>query len=168
MKRLFKSSLFGYNRRQVNGYILGLRKDYEVELSKKKDRMLELNAENRELKTKLAECQERISEYEERELFISKALVKAEESAQSIMKECYRKIDIEKHKMIQEKEKWKVREREIMKQLLAFQNEAYSLMESFQSEINYLTAKELGQVQDEEEQDRHMDKDDEMVSLSSI
>ncbi|MFY9280104.1 MAG: DivIVA domain-containing protein, partial [Caldicoprobacterales bacterium] len=84
MKRLFKTSLFGYNRKQVNGYVLSLRKDYERELSKKKDRMLELSQENRDLKSKLLEYEERLSDYEEREIFISKALVKAEESAQAI------------------------------------------------------------------------------------
>ena len=137
MKRLFKTSLFGYNRKQVNGYVLSLRKDYERELSKKKDRMLELSQENRDLKSKLLEYEERLSDYEEREIFISKALVKAEESAQAIMKECYHRIDMEKYKIKQEQEKWKTREREIIRQLLAFQQDAYSLMESFQSEINY-------------------------------
>ena len=63
MKRLFKASLFGYNRKQVNGYILSLRKDYERELSKKKDRMLELSQENRDLKSKLIEYEERLSDY---------------------------------------------------------------------------------------------------------
>ena len=56
----------------------GLRK----ELSKSKDRLWEVNAENRELKAKLLEYQEKLSRYGEQELYISKALVKAEESAQ--------------------------------------------------------------------------------------
>lgn len=168
MKRLFKLSLFGYSRKHVDGYILGLRKDYEEELTKKKERMLELNTENRELKAKLFECQERLSQYEEQELFISKALVKAEESAQGIMKECYHKIDVEKYKITQEKEKWKTREKEIMKQLLDFQNEAYALMESFQSEINYLTAKELGHLKGEDDQGRTKDKNREMLNVSAM
>ncbi|MFY9177021.1 MAG: DivIVA domain-containing protein [Caldicoprobacterales bacterium] len=165
MKRLFKTSLFGYNRKQVNGYVLSLRKDYERELSKKKDRMLELSQENRDLKSKLLEYEERLSDYEEREIFISKALVKAEESAQAIMKECYHRIDMEKYKIKQEQEKWKTREREIIRQLLAFQQEAYSLMESFQSEINYLTSKELIKLQNEDKADV---KDEEILNVSSM
>ncbi len=165
MKRLFKASLFGYNRKQVNGYLLSLRKDYERELSKKKDRMLELSQENRDLKSKLIEYEERLSDYEEREKFISKALVKAEESAQSIMKECYRRVDMEKYKIKQEQEKWKIREREIIRQLLEFQKEAYSLMESFQSEINYLTSKELIQLHNDE--DKSDDKE-EILNVSSM
>ena len=165
MKRLFKTSLFGYNRKQVNGYVLSLRKDYERELSKKKDRMFELSQENRDLKSKLLEYEERLSDYEEREIFISKALVKAEESAQAIMKECYHRIDMEKYKIKQEQEKWKTREREIIRQLLAFQQEAYSLMESFQSEINYLTSKELIKLQNEDKADV---KDEEILNVSSM
>jgi hypothetical protein len=52
-------------------------------------------------------------------------------------------MEIERVKINQEKEKWKTREKEIIEQLLDFQNKAYDLMESFQSEINYLTSKEL-------------------------
>ncbi len=39
------------------------------------------------------EYQERLSKYGEQELYISKALVKAEESAQAILRESYQKID---------------------------------------------------------------------------
>ena len=45
----FRISLFGYCKKQVNAYVLSLRKDYEKELSKGKDRLWEVNAENREL-----------------------------------------------------------------------------------------------------------------------
>ena len=127
--------------------------------------MLELSQENRDLKSKLIEYEERLSDYEEREKFISKALVKAEESAQSIMKECYRRVDMEKYKIKQEQEKWKMREREIIRQLLEFQKEAYSLMESFQSEINYLTSKELIQLHNDE--DKSDDKE-EILNVSSM
>lgn len=168
MKRLFRRSLFGYSKKQVNGYLSGLRKDYEEELSKKKDRMLELNEENREMKAKLYQQQEKLDLYEEQEIFISKALVKAEESAQTIMKECYHKIDVEKYKITQEKEKWKIREKEIMKQLLDFQNEAYDLMESFQSEINYLTSKEIAELEDIEEPKRQIERNKEMLNVSSM
>ena len=137
----FSVSLFGYCKKQVNAYLLSLRKDYEKELSKSKDRLWEVNAENRELKAKLLEYQEKLSRYGEQELYISKALVKAEESAQEILKESYKKMEIERVKINQEKEKWKTREKEIIEQLLDFQNKAYDLMESFQSEINYLTSR---------------------------
>ena len=42
-------------------------------------------------KAKLLEYQERLSKYGEQELYISKALVKAEESAQAILRESYQK-----------------------------------------------------------------------------
>ncbi|MFY9279668.1 MAG: hypothetical protein WAO47_08860, partial [Caldicoprobacterales bacterium] len=85
--------------------------------------------------------------------------------AQAIMKECYHRIDMEKYKIKQEQEKWKTREREIIRQLLAFQQEAYSLMESFQSEINYLTSKELIKLQNEDKADV---KDEEILNVSSM
>ena len=161
----FRISLFGYCKKQVNAYVLSLRKDYEKELSKGKDRLWEVNAENRELKAKLLEYQERLSKYGEQELYISKALVKAEESAQAILRESYQKIEIERLKINQEKEKWKTREKEIMKQLLDFQNKAYELMESFQSEINYLTSKEL-MLADGEDNDSRTEISKDLLSTS--
>lgn len=151
MKKLFKISLFGYSRQQVNAHVLSLRKDYETELSKRKDRMWEVSAENRELKTEISGYKERLAKYGEQELFISKAMVKAEESAQAMLKDCYRKIDIEKSKIKDEKEKWKVRENEIINQLLDLQNKIYDIMESFQSELNYLASKRVMMPRDQED-----------------
>ncbi|NLI61051.1 MAG: hypothetical protein GX375_06425 [Clostridiales bacterium] len=166
MKRMFEISLFGYRRKQVERYVLSIRNDYEDELSKKKDRMLELNGENRKLRSKLHQYEEMLSKYEEQEKFISKAMVKAEESAQAIMKECYQRVGLEKSRINQEKEKWKTREREIIRQLLAFQKEAYALMESFQSEINYLTSKEISQLHTEEETCHTDEKKKEILNVS--
>lgn len=143
MKSLFKKSLFGYSINQVNKYISSLRKDYEQELCKKKDRMFELNEENRTLRRTLGEYEEKLFKYEEQELYISKALIKAEEKAESVMKECYNNKIVLEQKIGREKEKWKIREKEVRKRLLDYQNEAYELMDNIQAELNYLASKEL-------------------------
>jgi hypothetical protein len=52
-----------------------------------------------------------------------------------------------------------------MKQLLDFQNKAYELMESFQSEINYLTSKEL-MLADGEDNDSRTEISKDLLSIS--
>lgn len=167
MKSLFKTALFGYQTDQVNQYVSSLRKDYEEELRKKKDRMFELNEENRDLKKTLDEYKEKLLTYEEQELYISKALIKAEENAQEVLRQCHYSRKRAEEKMVQEQEKWKMRENEIRKKLLDYQNEAYSLMDNIQSEINYLTSKELSKAMENRTIGK-VDKPDGMSNVSAI
>ncbi|MFO7295558.1 MAG: DivIVA domain-containing protein, partial [Clostridia bacterium] len=85
MKRMFSIAILGYNRRQVEQYISEMRRDYEEELSKKKERMLELVEENSRIKSQIKELERKLEEFSEREAYISKALVRAEQKAQAII-----------------------------------------------------------------------------------
>ena len=86
-KKIFGTSVFGYNKRQVEQYMVDMRKDYEEELSKKRSRMLELVEENRKMRSQIEEMKTKIAELSEKEAYISKVLVKAEEKAHSIIEE---------------------------------------------------------------------------------
>mgnify|MGYP000648386767 CR=1 FL=1 len=168
MKKSFRTTLFGYGKKQVNEYLNDIKEDYEQELSKKKHRMLELDEENRALKAKLQEYEARIASYEEQEAFISKALVKAEQKAQAIIEEGHKKITAERYKLEEEKNKWKIREKEIRRQLLEFEKEVYNLMESFYSEINYLASKEICAALLEEDAEGEDDKKTSILKASSM
>ena len=61
-------------------------KDYEEELSKKRN-VLELVEENRKMKSQIEEMQAKLTEFADREAYISKALVRAEQKAQAIIEE---------------------------------------------------------------------------------
>lgn len=168
MKKAFKTTLFGYGKKQVNKYLSDVKEDYEHELSKKRDRMLELDAENRALKAKLQEYEERIANYQEQEAFISKALVKAEQKAQAIIEEGQKKINAERCKIEQEKNKWKLREKEIRRQLLEFEKEVYNLMETIYSEINYLASKEICSALFEEDSEEDLGNESSVLKVSSM
>ncbi len=143
MKKTFSIAILGYNRRQVEQYLADLRKDYEEELSKKKERMLELVEENNRIKSQIRELEKKLEEFSEREAYISKALVRAEQKAQAIIEEGRQKIAAEMYELEMEKNKWKARFKEIRRQLLEFEHMVCTLMENFYSEINYLKSKEL-------------------------
>jgi len=168
MKKPFKTSLFGYGKKQVDDYLANFKKDYEEELRKKKARLLELDEQNRALMAKLKDYEEMLSSYKEQEAFISKALVKAEQKAQAIIEEGQRKVMAEKYKIEEEKKKWKIREQEIRRQLLEFEKEVYELMESIYSEINYLTSKEICSALLEEEAKEDLEKKPPMLKASAM
>jgi cell division initiation protein len=147
MKKRFQTAIFGYKKGQVDAFIDGLYRDYEDELSKKKDRMMELTEENRRLKLQIHDLEQRISGYMEQEAYISKAIIRAEQKAQDILDDGLKKAVEELCKLDAEKTRWKLRSSEVRRQLLEFEKEVCSVMEVFRSEINYLTSKELNEMQ---------------------
>lgn len=157
MKKRFNTAIFGYKKGQVDDFIDGLYKDYEDELSKKKDRMMDLTEENRRLKIHIHDLEQKISGYMEQESYISKAIIKAEQKAQDILDDGCRKAVEELCKLDVEKTRWKVRSREVRRQLLEFEKTVYVVMEQFRSEINYLTSKELNDAQFSDEIDKSQD-----------
>ncbi|MBM7581929.1 cell division septum initiation protein DivIVA [Caldicoprobacter guelmensis] len=161
MKRVFSIAILGYNRRQVEKYLSDMRKDYEEELSKKKERMLQLMEENNKIKSQLKELEKKLEEFSEREAYISKALVRAEQKAQAIIEEGRQKIAAEMYQLEMEKNKWKARCKEIRRQLLEFEYMVCTLMENFYSEINYLKSKDLTDSIFAEEEDMECDKNSE-------
>lgn len=168
MKRMFSIAILGYNRRQVEQYISEMRRDYEEELSKKKERMLELVEENSRIKSQIRELEKKLEEFSERETYISKALVRAEQKAQAIIEEGRQKIAAEMYQLELEKNKWKARCKEIRRQLLEFEHMVCTLMENFYSEINYLKSKELSDSIFGEEEDIDSAKEREETGLLSV
>lgn len=168
MKRMFSIAILGYNRRQVEQYISEMRRDYEEELSKKKERMLELVEENSRIKSQIRELERKLEEFSEREAYISKALVRAEQKAQAIIEEGRQKIAAEMYQLELEKNKWKARCKEIRRQLLEFEHMVCTLMENFYSEINYLKSKELSDSIFGEEEDIDSAKEREETGLLSV
>jgi cell division initiation protein len=168
MKKIFSTRIFGYNKREVEQYLSDIRKDYEEELSKKRERMMELAEENRRMKAQIQELEQKLAEFVEREAYISKALVRAEQKAQAVIEEGHQKIAQEMYQLELEKNKWKARCKEIRRQLLEFEHMVCTLMENFYSEINYLTSKELSEslFVDEYLEEKQDKEDSNLLSVS--
>ena len=138
--------LFGYSKKQVLDRIRYMEEDYEGELTKKQDRMFDLIEENRQLKQQIEELKNEIKEHKEQELYISKALVKAEKKAQDIVDAGHKKVREAHYKMELEKAKWQERVRQIRGQMLDFERAVCETLEEFRSEINYLASKEVSEA----------------------
>ncbi len=143
MKREFSCRVYGYDKKEVDRYIEDLKKDYEEELARKRDRMLELAEETRKLKLEAQEhkdCLERLSEQEK---YVSRALIKAEQRAQSIIEEGRRKSAKEMESLVAEKEKWRSKFRQVRQDLMSFEKNLLQMIERFRDDINHYSAQEI-------------------------
>ena len=153
MKKQFSTGFIGYRKRQVDRRLEDLTRDYEEELGKKKDRMLELAEENHRLRQEVEEQNQRIEKFIEQEKYISRTLIKAEQRAQVIVEEGRMKSLEEIEQLKAEKEKWRDKFREVRSELLVLEQALTEIMGKFRDEINYYTAKEISEsiLTDEEE-----------------
>ncbi len=146
MKKLFVTKIFGYSKKQVDQYIRDLKKDYEDELYKKKERMTELIEENRRQKLEIEAQKERIERFIDQEKYISRALVKAEQRAQSIVEDGQHKAEAAMSQAKLDSIKWQEKARETRSKLLAFDLQVAEVIERLRSEINYYAAKEISET----------------------
>ncbi len=151
MKRIFKRGLFGYKIKEVEQYINDMRKDYEDNLSRQRDRILDLNEENRSLKQSLETARLETEKIKENEKFICNALVKAEQKAEAIIEETKLKTMQEIEKIELEKKKYKKRFERARQELIDFEKSILIIMDKFQSEINLLEGQKLMEELDKKE-----------------
>lgn len=154
MRKRFSIRLLGYRKREVKNYISDVKREYESDLTRQKDRMLELIEENRRIKDELRAKNKKIASMVEQERYISKVLVIAEEKAQGIIEDGKKKSIKEFYKLKEDKEKWYEKFRQVRTDLLNFERTLVELLDRFRDDINYYASKEISEVilLDEEEQ----------------
>ena len=139
----FSKKVYGYDAGEVEKYIESLTHDYEEELNKKKDRLMELVEENRKMTAQLEEMTKLVESYKKQEESVGIALIKAEESAKLTVAEAERQRQMEIERISYETKKWEERGDEVRHQLIEFEEKIVSLLEKYQSEINYLASKDV-------------------------
>ncbi len=143
MSSEFSKKVYGYDVGEVKKYIDLLTHDYEEELNKKKERLTELVDENRKMASQLEEMTRLVDSYRQQEESVGIALIKAEESAKSTMAEAEKQRQMELDRISFETRKWEERGEEVRHQLIEFEEKIVSIMEKYQSEINYLASKDV-------------------------
>ena len=79
--------LFGFNRKDVELYIAGIKSDYEAELKKQNTELLAMKAENAKLNERLNEMLNNKKSIEEEKANISEVLIKAGQQAKAILED---------------------------------------------------------------------------------
>ncbi len=143
MEKEFSKKVYGYDKDEVEKYINSLIKDYEEELTKKKERLTSLVEENRELTSQLQEINKLLDNYRLQEESVGIALIKAEETAKMTIAEAERKRQLEIDRISFETKKWEDRSDEVRRELMAFEEKISEMLEKYQSEVNYLASKDI-------------------------
>jgi len=142
MKKAFGKSFIGYSRQGVEDYINHLKDDYEEELSRKRDRIIELNEEVHTLRDEIARLKEELEKYVNTEKCISQVLIKAQAKALMIEEEGRRKYDLEMEKIEQEKRKWELERKSRIQLIKDLEDKAVHILSTFLSDIRSLEEKE--------------------------
>lgn len=114
MEDNISKGLFGLNRKEVENYVMTIKKDYEQELKKQNTELLSMKAENAKLNERLNELLNDKKSIEEAKANISEVLIKAEMQAKAIIEDAKNKaieerqeidllIEAEKEKLIDTK-----------------------------------------------------------------
>ena len=114
MEENISKGLFGLKRTDVENYIADLKKDYEAELKRQNQELLNMKNENAKLNERLNEYLNDRKEIEEAKKNISDVLFKAEQQAKQILEDAKAKaieerqeidaqIEAEKEKLIDAK-----------------------------------------------------------------
>ena len=143
MEFQFSGAVLGYHKKEVEEYIEHLTADYEEELTKKKDRLVELSEENRTLRKNLAEMTQALEDFRAREDAIARALLNAEDAAQRTLDNAERQKQAMFAKLAEETRAWEEKNDSLRRQLIAFEESLLELTEKYQSEINYMASKDV-------------------------
>lgn len=139
----FKTEIRGYCKADVDKYIENIVHEYELELSKKYERMQEYAVENQKLKDTIQQMGKTSIKDELKEKRIAHAIIAAETLSEQIVLEARRKAKFESENALKEYKKTKHRTSILRNDIISLEHDMCDIMEKFQSEINYLTGKEL-------------------------
>ena len=138
MEENISKGLFGLKRADVENYIADLRKDYEAELRRQNQELLNMKTENAKLNDRLNKYLSDKKEIEEAKKNISDVLFKAEQQAKQIVEDAKNKA-IEERQEIDaqiEAEKEKVIDAKI--ELAMLKDKAKDIMTKFTDDITSL------------------------------
>lgn len=138
MEENISKGLFGLKRTDVENYIADLKKDYEAELKRQNQELLNMKSENAKLNERLNEFLSDRKEIEEAKKNISDVLFKAEQQAKQILEDAKAKA-IEERQEIDaqiEAEKEKLIDAKI--ELAMLKDKAKDIMAKFTDDITSL------------------------------
>jgi cell division septum initiation protein DivIVA len=143
MRKAFGKSFIGYSRQDVEDYVKLLKDDYEEELSRKRERIIELNEEVRTLRDDMSRLKEELENYAGTEKCISQVLIKAQAKALMIEEEGRRKYNLEMEKIEQEKKKWDAERKSRIQLIKELEDKAAHIISIFLSDIRSLSENEI-------------------------
>jgi len=135
-EKRFRTSLFGFNKSDVNYYIEKILREFENKLKEKDDEISTLKTKNSELQARYDEVSKKSNQSYEEKAKVASALIKAQEAADLIVEEARKQAEEEKKKlegMIEEKREELV---DIKEQLKVLKADVIYLLKKFDEQLD--------------------------------
>ena len=143
-EKRFRTSLFGFNKVDVNTYIEKLLREFDDKLKEKDDEIAALKNQNREFKQKYEELFKKADQINEDREKIATVLIKAQEQAQTMLEEARLEALDEKKKLEETIESEKEKLVDIRQELKALKSEVVNTLKKYETQ--------LGGIIDEDQQ----------------
>lgn len=143
-EKRFRTSLFGFNKVDVNTYIEKLLREFDDKLKEKDDEIAALKNQNREFKQKYEELFKKSDQINEDREKISSVLIRAQEQAQVMLAEARSEALEERKKLEETIECEKEKLVDIRQELKSLKSEVVTTLKKYEVQ--------LGGILDEEQQ----------------
>ncbi|OGO80155.1 MAG: hypothetical protein A2Y21_09525 [Clostridiales bacterium GWC2_40_7] len=143
-EKRFRTSLFGFNKVDVNTYIEKLLREFDDKLKEKDDEIAALKNQNREFKQKYEDFLKKADQLNEDREKIASVLIRAQEQAQVMLQEARIEADEEKKKLEETIESEKEKLVDIRQELKTLKSVVVNTLKKYEVQ--------LGGIIDEEQQ----------------
>ena len=142
-ERRFRSSLFGFNKVDVNSYIEKLLKEFEERLRRKDDEITILRAHTRDLKARLENGVSKPAPVQQDDRSkIADVLIRAQENAELIINEAKGKAEEEQKRLQQMIEQEKERLVDIKEDIRILKSELVRVLKKYEDSLNAFVGEE--------------------------
>ncbi len=137
-KKKFSTSLFGYKKSDVYNFLESLTKDYAKQEKKNSDKITELTEENKGLKEKLDQLEQKVHDVEEGRAHIANAIIKAEQQAEDIIANAVESANLRKVQIKDDIKDEEDKVQEVKNTLHNLKLDAIKVIKEFERQINGL------------------------------
>jgi cell division septum initiation protein DivIVA len=145
-EKKFGTSMFGFNKSDVNAYIEKILYEFDLRLKEKDDEISNLKLQIREMKTRYESAAQNNEYFAKEKERIASALITAQEKADAILEEAKERAAEEKVRLEQTLEKERERIIDIKRDIKIMKEQVSTMLAKFQGELeeaeNYISGRE--------------------------
>lgn len=134
-EKRFRTSLFGFKKVDVSTYIEKLLREFDDKLKEKDDEIATLKNQNKEYKQKYEDLYKKADQINEDREKIANVLIKAQEQAQSMLKDARLEALEEKKKLEETIEKEKEKLVDIRQELKTLKSEVVNTLKKYEVQL---------------------------------
>lgn len=142
-EKRFRTSMFGFEKSDVNSYIEKILKEFDDKLKSKDDEISSLKNLNRDIKQKYEELTKKAEQINEDRVKIASVLLKAQEKAELMLEEARSEAVEEKKKLDTMLETEKEKLVDARQELRNLRNEALNLLRKFEEQLSEAAGNEI-------------------------